>query len=87
MLCVRVVIKVGVRVPEIKVLQYRFQYHLPIPLVCNQKKVQYRYDTGKYATLLVVSYPPPAVTPWTFDGAISIVLATPGKGLGRMTRI
>ena len=30
----------------------RFQYHLPIPLVCNQKKVQYRYDTGKYATLV-----------------------------------
>ena len=52
-LCVRVVIKVGVRVPEIKVLQYRFQYHLPIPLVCNQENAQYRYDTGKYATLVL----------------------------------
>ena len=34
-----------------------------------------------------VSYPPLAVSHWTFDGAISIDLATPGTGLGRMTRI
>ena len=34
-----------------KDLKYHFKYQIPIPLKCNQKKGQYRYNTGKCSTL------------------------------------
>ena len=35
-----------------KYLKYHFQIPIPIPLKFNQKKGQYRYNTGKYCTLV-----------------------------------
>jgi hypothetical protein len=34
-----------------KDLKYHFKYQIPIPLKFNQKKGQYRYNTGKCSTL------------------------------------
>ena len=31
-------------------LEYHFQIPIPIPAKNNQKKLKYRYDTGKYDT-------------------------------------
>ena len=36
-----------------KDLKYHFKYQIPIPLQFNQKKGQYRYNTGKCSTLAV----------------------------------
>ena len=48
----------GALAAEIKIKPYTtFTYHFPIPLQNNQKKVKYRYDTGKYCTLNATRWP------------------------------